>query len=183
MGERRAGRERRAAVRHRRQRLVVDRDQRGGVLGDVARLRDHDRDRLADEGHLVLGEHERRDVRRQLRGAELQRQPFVGQKRREMSASVSTACTPGSRGRRGVDAADGGMRVRAAHERRLQRAGEAQVVDEARAAREQRPVLDPLDRAADGTRFGGHEPAFFCRPLAERGPIGSGWNGPSRMSR
>jgi len=24
---------------------------------------------------------------------------------------------------------------------------------------------------------------FFCRPLAERGPIGSGWNGPSRMSR
>ena len=24
---------------------------------------------------------------------------------------------------------------------------------------------------------------FFCRPLAERGPMGSGWNGPSRMSR
>ena len=28
-----------------------------------------------------------------------------------------------------------------------------------------------------------HWAAFFCRRLADRGPMGSGWNGPSRMSR
>jgi len=26
-------------------------------------------------------------------------------------------------------------------------------------------------------------PFFFARPFAERGPMGSGWNGPSRISR
>ena len=94
---------------------------------------------------------------------------------------MSTACTPGmvARGLR-VDAADGGVGVRAAHEGRLQHVGKAQVVDEAAGAGQQREVLDPLDGMAD---VFGHLTVFFWRPLAERGPIGSGWNGPSRMSR
>ena len=40
----------------RRQHLVVDADQRDRVLGDVAALGDHERDRLADVVDLVLGQ-------------------------------------------------------------------------------------------------------------------------------
>ncbi len=101
-----------------------------------------------------------------------------------MSASVSTAMHAGMcAGRARVDAADDGVRVRAAHERCLERARKAQIVDEAAAAGEEGPVFDPLDRAADVARPSAHEPAFFWRPLADFGPIGSGWNGPSRNSR
>ena len=58
--DRRCGRrDRRAAVGDRRQHVVVDRDQRGGVLGEVAVVGDHDRDGLADIGDLAVGERER----------------------------------------------------------------------------------------------------------------------------
>ena len=84
MGERRARGERCRQSDTAGKRLVVDRDQRGGVLGDVARLRDHHRHRLADKGDLVLGKDERRDVGRQLRGAKLQRQPLLREQRRQI---------------------------------------------------------------------------------------------------
>ena len=48
-----------------------------------------------------------------------------------------------------VDAPDRGMRVRAAHEGRLQHARQPEVVDEAALALEQRLVFEPGDRAAD----------------------------------
>src|SRR5271165_7248227 len=48
-----------------------------------------------------------------------------------------------------IDAADAGMRVRTAHEGRLQHARKIQVVDEPAGACEQRTVLDPPDRFAD----------------------------------
>ena len=96
VGGRRSWRQRRPGVRHRRQRLVVDRDQRRRILREVARLRDHHRHRLAHERDLVPGEHERRDVGRQLRAAKLQRQPLA-ESSGARSASVNTACTPGSR--------------------------------------------------------------------------------------
>ena len=67
------------AVGHGRKYLVVHIDQRRGVFREIARVGDHQRDGLADIGHFVLGEHERRDVRRQLRATELQRQAFVRQ--------------------------------------------------------------------------------------------------------
>jgi hypothetical protein len=44
-GARRAGL---AAIRHRGKHVVVDRDQGGGVLGDMAAVGEHDHDRLAD---------------------------------------------------------------------------------------------------------------------------------------
>ena len=51
--QRGVGRERRARLHDDGERLVVDRDQLGGVLGGVP-VRGHDhRDRLADEAHLV----------------------------------------------------------------------------------------------------------------------------------
>jgi len=61
------------AVRDRRQRRVVDRNEGRGVLGDVARLRDHHRHGLPDKGHFVLGKNERGNIAREPRGAKLQR--------------------------------------------------------------------------------------------------------------
>ena len=81
MGERRARRKRCPAVRHRRERLVVDRDQRGGVLRQKPCLGNHHRHRFADEGHLILGQYEGRDVGWKLRRAKLQRQPLLRQLR------------------------------------------------------------------------------------------------------
>ena len=49
----------------------------------------------------------------------------------------------------GVDAADRGVGMRAAHECRLQRVGKAQVRDEAAGPREQGMVFEPFDGMAD----------------------------------
>ena len=149
MGARRARCQRLPAVRHRRQRLVVDRDQRRGVLGDVARLRDHHRHRLADEGDLVLGEHERRDVGRQLRRAKLQRKPLLCEQRRQIGEREHGMHAGVSLRGAGVDGADQGMGMRAAHECRLQHVGKAQIGDEAARTREQGAIFKPLDGVAD----------------------------------
>ena len=53
MDERRAVLRAPRRVEHDRQQLVLDLDQVGGVLGDVAGLGDHGRDALADVAHLV----------------------------------------------------------------------------------------------------------------------------------
>ena len=85
-----------AHVGDERQRLVVDRDQRGGVLGDVAVVRDHHRHRLADIGDLAVGERERpqpcRAACRNWNAAPCGAAPSPAAR----SSSVSTACTPGS---------------------------------------------------------------------------------------
>ena len=153
MDERRANAQRRPAIRHRRQRLVIDDHLRGRILGDVARRGDHDRHRFADIGDLVPRQHKRRDVGRQLRRAELQRQPHVGQQRRKIIEREHRVHARRSARSAGVDAADQGMRVRAAHERGFQHAGKIQVIDEAAMPGEKRTVLDPLDRPADGARL------------------------------
>ena len=46
-----------------RQRLVVDVDELGRVLGEVERLGDDERDGVADETHLVVGERRARRLR------------------------------------------------------------------------------------------------------------------------
>ncbi len=55
--ERRAVLPRFGRVEHDRQRLVLDLDQVARVLGDVAVLGDHGRDRLAVVAHLLDGDH------------------------------------------------------------------------------------------------------------------------------
>ena len=137
------------AVRHRGKRLVVDRNECRGVLGDIARLRDHHRHRLADEGDFVLGEHEWRYIGRELRRAKLERKPLLCEQRRQigerehgMHAGVSLSGT-------GVDGADQGMGMRAAHECRLQHVGKAQIGNEAARTREQGAIFKPLDGVAD----------------------------------
>ena len=83
------------------ERVVVDVDELGGVDGLRARLGDHDRDRLADEAHLVGGQHRaahllrrvdrRAGGRRTARGSG--RRP-CRRRRRRASASASDLSMP-----------------------------------------------------------------------------------------
>jgi len=170
MGAWRVACQRLAAVGYSGQRLIVHRDQRGGVFREVTRLRDHHCDRFADEGDLVLRQNKRSDVGRQLRGTKLQGESLLRQERLEIGKGEHRAHPRRAARRFRVDRANARVPVRAAHECRLQHVRKAQVGDEAAVASEQRPILEPLDGMADVTAAR----HFFCRPLAERGPIGSG---------
>ena len=104
------------------QRLVVDLDELAGVLGDVAALGDHERDRVADEAHVVAGEEPQRRARAGL-GARATSSAASSRAPGSRSAAVRTACTPSS-----ARAASTSRRVMrrardvAAHERRVQHA-------------------------------------------------------------
>ena len=122
-------------IDHRRQRPIVDRHQLGGVLGDIAALRHHQRDRLADIAHAL-------DRQRPL----LHRHLDDGEKRVRQFADV----LPGDDGphavmrqrRARIDAGDLGMGVRGADDMGVQGADRnRQIVGIAAAAAKQRGVL------------------------------------------
>ena len=125
------------------QRLVVDVDQLDGVLGDVAALGDDERDRVADELHLALGQRRARGV-----GDVLARDGVPGllDVRVEVLGDEHRVHTGQRERRRRVDAVDPGPGERAAHEAGVQHAGPRDVVDERAMAGEQAGVLDPRDR-------------------------------------
>ena len=140
------------AIGDRRQRFVIDIDQRGGVLGAVARLRDHHRHRLTDEGDFVARQHERRDVGRQLVAAKPERKPLLREEGKR-SASVSTASTCGcARAARvsmpAMRACGCGLRTNAASSM-PERAGRRR----SGRAGQQRTVLDAPDRFSDHCRL------------------------------
>ena len=146
--ERRAVGERRLRIGHGRQRLVLDLDELGGVLGRGAAGRDDDRDAVADVARLVRRE---RQVQRRLRV--LGRQPRARQAAVPLLGEVVAG--PGGdhvrvrKGRRDVDAADARVRVRAAHDGEVDHAGQAHVVDPLRLAADERQIFLALDRDAD----------------------------------
>ena len=82
-----------AVVDDGRQRLVVDLDELGRVLGEVAVVGDDQRDRVADEAHLVLGQ---RRTRRLRTPRPDRRVPLLLRRRGLRSAAVNTARTPGA---------------------------------------------------------------------------------------
>ena len=159
-----------------RQWFVVDRDQGGRVLGEVARGRDHDRHRLADEGNLVLGKNERSNIGRQLRRAKLQRKPFLCEQWRKIREREHGVHAGASARSARVDGADRGMGVRTAHECRLQHVGKTQIGDETPAAGEQGTVFKPLDGVADVLRF------LHALPPRSRNRAETPWPGLTRQS-
>ena len=76
--------------------------------------------------------------------------------------------------RRRIDRADAGVRMRAAHEGRMQRARQLDVVDEARTAGEQSGVFDPRHPRAELPRAHGSGP---------RAPVGGDIAGDVRTGR
>ena len=138
----RIGRAGLAAVGHRVQHVVVDGDQRGRVLGEVAAVGDHDRDRLADIGHLAVGERERPQPVERRAGIRVPHHAALHEHRREI-VEREHGVDAGQRERLArVNAADQRMRMGAAHERGVQQAWERNVVEIAALA----------DRAAAGPR-------------------------------
>ena len=129
-------------VGDRGQRFVVDVDEFDRVLGDVTVVGDDERDRIADELHLALGQRRARrvgdvlardrvpgllDVGVQILGGE--HRVHAGQRQR----------------RRCVDAVDAGAGERAADEAGVQHARPVHIVDEGAVAGEQPGVLHSRD--------------------------------------
>ena len=126
------------------QRVVVDLDQLGAVLGQRPAVGHHDGDRVADQAHGVTGQ--RREGRQQQVGRADRRE--VGGHAVEVGGGEHRP-HPGHGQRLGdVDAPDPGVRERAAHEGGVQHAGQGDVVDVAAPAGEDARVLDPLDAGA-----------------------------------
>ena len=130
-----------SAARDRRRRAAarVDDDIGQRVLGEVAALGDHQRQRLADVPRLVLGERhlgalvEDDALDRRRRHQQRSRLPIVA----EIVGGVDGDHAFASPRRRDVDAPHARMRDLAAHKRRVQQARQLDVVDEERLAGEQ----------------------------------------------
>ena len=151
----------RLRIEHHRQRLVLDVDQLGRVLGEVAGGRDHGRDRLADVAHAVDRQHApdaglrlrpRGDRRRERRQVE---QILAGDDERDALHGTRP---------RGVDRDDAGVRVRAAQEGDVEGSRRLDVVEVGRAAGEEARVLDAHDAGADVAA--GHPASTRSAPAA-----------------
>src|SRR5690606_16119397 len=136
----------------RRQFLVIDLDQLGGVLGlEIALGNDHG-DVVADVAHLVLRQ---RRVGRFPHGVavDVGDQPAAGQAADLVGLEVFAGEYRQHAGRRqcgtGVDAADAGVGVRRAQEIGIGLAVEADVVGVAALAAQEALILAPLDGFAD----------------------------------
>ena len=133
--------------------VVVDRDDGGGIFGDVAAVRHHQRHRLADVTDLAVGQCiEPRLVERHA-GVRHPHHAAVGHHRRDIVEREHGVDAGQTERRLLVDAADQRVRMRTSHERDVQQAGQRDVVDEAALAAQQRLVLKAGDARADQ---GGH---------------------------
>jgi hypothetical protein len=155
-----AGPCRRPHVHRRRPRLVVDADQRGGVLGRVAVRRHDRRERLAAVPYVGPGQE-------RLLGLDVIRQGRAGAHAAAGDRRIPTRQDVDDGrmgpGLPGVETAQAGVRVRAAHEGHVEQARQLHVADVAAAAREQAAILAPADRRAEGGRH-----ALCVRPSRSR---------------
>jgi hypothetical protein len=151
-------------IGHRGQRLVVDVDQRGGVLGDVPVVGHDEGDDLTDVADLVDRQRHLRPRVRQRRMRDQQRPGLVERAEIGGGGDEMNARHPASP--RGVDRTDARVRVRAAQARAVERAGQAHVVHEAREAAEQPWILDARHTRSDHAR--GHRASPAKSSLARR---------------
>ena len=150
MDARGPGRERGLQIRHHRQRLVLDLDERLRVLGDVAAVGDDEGHHLSDVADFVDGEGPLRAAVGQGRVRDQQRRGLVqlaeiGGREHEMDAGHAA-------GGRRVDPGDPRVGVRAPERGRVKGAGGIHVVDEAAEALQEPRVLVARDARADAAR-------------------------------
>ncbi len=149
---RRPGRERRLELAHGIERLEVDLDQGHRILGQVAALGDHQRDRFADVPHLLLRERHLSTlvkdgaVDRRRRDQERPGSPVVA----EIGRGVDRDDARQRQRASGVDRADPRMRVRAAEKGRVEQPRQLDIVDEERPPGEQAGVFIARRARADG---------------------------------
>ena len=135
---------------HGRQRIDIDLDRLGGVLRLQQRLRDHKRDGIADEAHLVGRQ---RRSRRPLHGravAVVERDDaFERAIGGEIGAGIDAEHARHAARRGGIDALDHAMGNAAADHDRIDFAGKLDVVGVAALPTHQDRVLGPRYRLAD----------------------------------
>ncbi|UIJ63123.1 hypothetical protein LWP59_16555 [Amycolatopsis acidiphila] len=124
----------RVGVQHRRQRLDVHLDELGGVFGQITRVRDDDRDRIADEPDIARGQAGAWCVGR-VRACH--RPPGFADQPVELRRGVDGTHPFGAARLPGVDGGDPAARHRAAHERGVQHARHDDVLDEPATTAEQ----------------------------------------------
>ena len=140
----RAGIERVARIRDRRDRLVLDLDELRRVARELARLGDDGDDRLADVAHLA---HRERKVLQVRSGHRRDLEERIGQ-RGDLLAGQRPVDAGDLLGLRDVDRRDVRMRVRRAHEVDVAHAVALDVVDEDALALDEPPVLLARDALA-----------------------------------
>ena len=122
--------ERGVHVEQRGQLLVLDVDEPHGLVGDLARVRRDRGDPIADEEDVVPAQH------RPVLQPAPEALPANVRARQDRAHARERACPLG------VDGHDAGVRVRAAHERGLQRAGDVEVRGVRRRAGRLRVAVD-----------------------------------------
>ena len=136
-------------VDDRRLDVEVDLHQIARVFRDVAVVGDHDRDRIADEAHVTVGQTARRGLRAVgARESGPHRVPFAAE---VVGGEHRVHAVERARGF-DVETRDVGARHGAAHECRVQRARHGDVVDVRSVAAQQARVFLALDRLADEAR-------------------------------
>ena len=124
--QRGAGRERTVHAGDRRKRLVRDLDQLGGILGQIAVARRDAHHRVANEAHLVDRQRGHLDRMQPLdRRRHAQRRGPL----HELAAGHDAHHARRLAGSRNIDRPDAGVCVRRAHEVRMQRASDDDVVE------------------------------------------------------
>ena len=126
-------------------RLDLDLDEVAGVLGDVAGLGDDERDRLAGEAHVAVGEQPERPAA----VAALEVDPRLDDVAVEVGAGEHGDDAGQLAGRADVERRDRAAGDVAADERDVQQPGHDDVVDVAAVAGQQAGVLAPLHPLAD----------------------------------
>ena len=152
--ERRAPRQRRRGRGDHRQHVVFDVNGVAGILGESARFRDDRRDHFAGVADLVAGQGvadavTERGAGHRARHARGPRLLDVG----DVFGGDDREHAGQRQRRRRVDQPHAGVSVRAAQHRRVDDAGDLEVVDECPAPREQARVLATRDRCADVAAF------------------------------
>ena len=162
----------RRVVDDRGERVVLDVDEIGGVLGDVAIVGDDERDEIADEADLVLGERGARAVRDVLAG---EREPRFVDARVEVGRGEHGVDAVEFERCGGVDAHDPRPGERAAHEAGVEHARPHDVVDVGAVAGEQPRILDAGDAGAGVAGRPGGDVGRCGRVLTSRSPaVGRG---------
>ena len=152
-----------------RQLLVVDLDRLGAVLSGVARLGDHERDRVADLTHLAVA-HQRVAADRLDAGDVAAARDRLGEVA-ELARGVDRDDAGELLRRRAVDRPDAAVRDRGAVKRGVEGVDQPDVVGVLRAPGDQAGVFDALDPRADHShqRHRSTSKARWC-PASDRSP-------------
>jgi hypothetical protein len=149
---RRACRNCREGIDHRRHRVDVELDQARGILRDAAAHRHHHRHGFAHMADLALGKPCGIDIEADRRRRQRQRNAIAGHQRPQVGIGEHRV-DAGERPRRGsVDAPQQAVGDRTAREGGVEHAGNGDIVDETPGAAQQLVILQPHDAAPEKSR-------------------------------